>query len=386
MSAGAGPERIERVRERMRAAEIDLLLLINSLNVVYLSGCPEVDGNLARPFFLLVPAEQDPVLLVHKGRENEARAYTWMKDVRSYRHLSRAPVEEIVEICSTVATPHARVGAELGLEQRPGIPPLELRRIEAALAPLEIVDFAAALWDLRAVKSEPELAALREACAITSRAYEETFRESRGGEPENRVRSRMLAKMAAAGGESPWTAILSDAGSYDIVLGIGSERPLVTGDLIWMDGGCSVGGLCSDFSRAGVVGGPSAQQAEAQRLVHEVTMRGVEMVAPGVPVREIATTLDHLTSQLDLAATSEPSRLAGRVGHGLGLNFTEPPHVGEHDPTILVPGMVITIEPGICTEYGMFHVEENVIVTESGHEVISSAPWQLATIPEGFGA
>lgn len=386
MSAGAGPERIEQVRAQMRAIEVDLLLLVNSVNVLYLSDCPEVDGNLARPFFLLVPLERDPVLLVHEGREREARAYTWLEDVRSYRRLSAAPVEEIAAIVSALAVPHGRIGAELGFEQHPGIPPLELRRLGEALQPLELVDVAGALWRLRAIKSEPELEALRQACAITSWAYSETFRASRGGEAESRVRARMMANMVTAGGDSPWTAILSGAGGYDVVLGAGSERPLERGDLVWMDGGCSVRGLCSDFSRAGVVGGPTMEQVEAQRLVHEVTMKGVEMVAPGVPVREIASTLNLLTSELGLPVTSEPSRLAGRVGHGIGLNFTEPPHVSEQDATVLAPGMAITIEPGVCTEYGMFHVEENVIVTETGCEVISSAPWELATLLEGPGA
>ena len=55
--------------------------------------------------------------------------------------------------------------------------------------------------------------------------------------------------------------------------------------------------------------------------------------------------------------------------------------MSEDDPTILEPGMVITMEPGVATESGIFHVEENVIVTESGPEVISVAPWELYALP-----
>jgi Xaa-Pro aminopeptidase len=54
--------------------------------------------------------------------------------------------------------------------------------------------------------------------------------------------------------------------------------------------------------------------------------------------------------------------------------------VSEEDPTILEPGMVITMEPGVATEYGIFHVEENVIVTDSTPEIISVSPWELRTL------
>ena len=79
--------------------------------------------------------------------------------------------------------------------------------------------------------------------------------------------------------------------------------------------------------------------------------------------------------------TTPLSTLAGRIGHGLGLDVTELPHVAEHDPTVLEPGMVITVEPGVATAYGTFHVEENALVTEAGCEVLSRSPWELVEVP-----
>jgi Xaa-Pro aminopeptidase len=71
------------------------------------------------------------------------------------------------------------------------------------------------------------------------------------------------------------------------------------------------------------------------------------------------------------------SGLACRVGHGLGLSTTEPPSLALDDPTVLEAGMVVTIEPGFATEFGMFHVEQNVVVTDDGPDVLSTAPWEL---------
>ena len=64
----------------------------------------------------------------------------------------------------------------------------------------------------------------------------------------------------------------------------------------------------------------------------------------------------------------------------MGLAMTEPPHLGLHDETVLKAGMVITIEPGVATTYGTFHVEENVLITEDGCEVLSQAPRHLQQI------
>jgi Xaa-Pro aminopeptidase len=163
-------------------------------------------------------------------------------------------------------------------------------------------------------------------------------------------------------------------------MGSGSERVLEPGDMVWLDSGCTVGGLWSDFGRAGVVGGPGSEQAEAQRQVVEMTNDGVAMVRPGRPVAEIAAALNERVRAVGLPVTSSISGLAGRVGHGVGFDMTEPPHISEEDTTVLEPGMTITIEPGFATAYGLFHAEQNVVVTETGCDLLTTSPQHLRTI------
>jgi Xaa-Pro aminopeptidase len=85
---------------------------------------------------------------------------------------------------------------------------------------------------------------------------------------------------------------------------------------------------------------------------------------------------------LDFAITSSIAQRAERVGHGVGLNMTEPPHMAIYDRTPLREGMVITIEPGVATEYGTFQAEEDLVVTADGCEVLPKAPRTLWVIPE----
>ncbi|MDX6378473.1 MAG: hypothetical protein QOE98_2776, partial [Gaiellaceae bacterium] len=273
-----------------------------------------------------------------------------------------------------------RIGAELGFEQRLGIPVLDLRRIAAELAPIEIVDASPLLWDLRLRKAPWEIAAMRRACAYTAGAYERMFSIVREGSTEREVALTMMIETGRAGGGSPWVAITSGAGRYDVLMGSGDDRVLERGDMVWLDSGCTVDGLWSDFGRAGVVGGPTPEQTEGQRQIVEITALGVELVRPGRPVAEIAAALNERVREVELQVTSDISGLAGRVGHGVGLDMTEPPHVSEDDETVLAPGMTITIEPGVATAFGLFHAEQNVLVTDDGREVLSRSPQHLRTV------
>jgi Xaa-Pro aminopeptidase len=364
----------------MGDAGLDGLLLLNSTNLVYLSGYPAVERTLARPHYLLVPRQGSPVFLVHEGRAAEARKYGWIDDVRTYHELSVAPLAELGRLFLDLGVRRGRIGCELGFDQRIGIPFGEFERIRTELAPARFEDASVLLWHLRMIKSSEDLAALWEACRITTDALERTILAVRAGTTDRAAAIAVQGHMTAAGASDPWVAIAAGRGNYDLATGAGHGQVLEPGDMVWMDAGCTVEGFRSDFGRAGVIGAPSVDQQDAQRQIWEVTQEGVRMVRPGVPVRDIAAHVNHRVASLGLPLTSNVSGLAGRVGHGLGLDTTEPPHISEQDPTVLEAGMVITIEPGVATEFGIFHVEQDVVVTPEGPEVISLAPWPLRKI------
>ena len=378
-----GSARISAAKAAMSAQGFDALLLTTGTNLLFLSGYPFVEITLARPFFLVVPARGEPVLLVHMGREVEARTSSWIGDVRIYRQLSIAPTVELARIFDDLDLRRGRVGLELGFEQRLGIPVNELERIKGELAPTRFDDAADLLWRLRMVKSAWDVESIRAACRITGEAYERTFAESRNGEIDRAIAQRMRSEMADLGGTDPSVVIASGPGNYEMATGVPLDRRVEAGDMVWMDCQCSVDGFWSDFSRAGVIGGPTAEQEEAQRLIIDATEAGVSLVGPGVPVADVAAASNEQLHALGLPVIAYTSDLAGRIGHGVGYDPTEPPHVSEQDPTILEPGMVISVEPGVATDFGLFHVEQIVLVTADGHEVLSTIPSELRTIREG---
>ena len=143
-----------------------------------------------------------------------------------------------------------------------------------------------------------------------------------------------------------------------------------------MDTAVYYGHYASDFSRAGVVGGASKQQEKIQRSVSEATLRTAEAIRPGVAAKDVVEICRSEMAKVGLASSFK----AGRMGHGIGMSSTEPPHITEYDETILAPGMTVTIEPGVVERYGVFHVEENVLVTEDGTEILSESPRELRSL------
>ena len=364
----------------MARSGLDALLLGTGANLAYLSGYPSIERTLARPFYLLFPMAGEPILIVHEGRAHEARRYGRVRKVRTYKQLSLAPVEVIAAAFRDLGVDAGRVGVELGFEQRLGMPVAELERVREAVRPAELVDAADLLWGLRRVKSSYEIEAMRRACAISASAYASVFATLRPGMRERDVALDLKVAMLRGGGDDPWVAITSGPGNYDLATGVGSERVLEPGDMVWADSGCSVDGYWSDFGRGAVIGPASGAQRELQAEINDITMIGVDLARAGVSTGDIARAVNARMSGLGAPITSSISELAGRIGHGVGLDITEPPHVAETDDTILEAGMVITIEPGVATDYGIFHIEEQILVTDAVPEVLSRSPRELIEV------
>jgi Xaa-Pro dipeptidase len=114
------------------------------------------------------------------------------------------------------------------------------------------------------------------------------------------------------------------------------------------------------------LGDPGKERREAYRTVREITAQVIDRVGPGVPVAQLVDMARSL-----LATHGRVPGNASRIGHGLGLDLTEPPSVLETDHAVLEPAMVIALEPAIGFEAGYFVTEENLVVTDEGHRLIS---------------
>jgi Xaa-Pro aminopeptidase len=369
--------RLARLREAMAAEAVDAVVLSDDRLTWYFTGFGDVGpiGSPARPRVLCVPAVGEPAFFVHRSTELCVQEMSAVADVRSYRPLGPAPVAEIVAFLRERGC--RRVGVELGAQLRPGMMVEDIDGLRAAVP--EPVDASRAVWAVRMVKSEAEIERIRAACRITDRAYERALPSLRAGMTEHAVAGLLRRTLGEEGADDAWAWVASGRGQYDRIDGVVRERTLARGDLVFVDMGACVGGYWADFSRACVIGRATPGQLRMQELVAEVTGIGVATLVAGRTAGEAAGLVGAAMNERGLEFSSR----AERYGHGLGLAVTERPDVWQSDGTLIRPGMVLTMEPGTWTEEGMFHCEQNVLVTETGNEVLSLSSWRLTEVMAG---
>jgi Xaa-Pro aminopeptidase len=239
--------------------------------------------------------------------------------------------------------------------------------IAKALPEVDYRDAAELIWSLRVIKSSSEIVHLRRSHEIVEKAFADVFPEVIPGMSERDIYQRLAIQMLAHGADRPGHILIaSGLGNYARQSGGPTDRRLEVGDMLWVDMGCIVHGYWSDFSRCVVIGRATDSQRDVYRKIRTLTHDALAAIAPGAPVARMAEVAVAGLRELGL---EKP--LGTRVGHGIGLDLTEPPSVSPADPAIAEPGMVLTIEPGKVTADGIYQLEEVFCVTEDGIELLT---------------
>jgi Xaa-Pro dipeptidase len=157
----------------------------------------------------------------------------------------------------------------------------------------------------------------------------------------------------------------ADAGRFNRSTG----RQLENGDLVLIELATCVNGYWSDLTRTGPVGRPSAKVEPILALVREAQQAAIDVIAPGVPAGVVDS-----AARDKIAAHGLSSFFTHHTGHHVGFRYHDPGFgILPGESAKLEPGMVITVEPGVYVPErgGGARIEDNVLVTESGHEVLS---------------
>jgi Xaa-Pro aminopeptidase len=374
-------QKIMNAKMLMARKDMSGMVVTGAANHFYFTGFRKLANwaTFTRTVFVFIPRDKEPVLYVQEFDGPEAKSRSAVRDVRTFEEIMSAPVDGVVEIMKELGMDSGKVGWELGYEQRMDLALNDYLAIKEKLPNAQFVDASNLIWKLRMIKLPNEIECMRTVNRIASRALDRCFNEIHEGMSEKEIARKLVAIMAEEGAELPGFIIVhSGVGNYDRISARPTDRIIRKGDLVWIDAGANYNGYWTDFCRAGVVGGATAEQRRLQSIVHEITMKACQVIAPGVPVEEV-----YNTCSKELIAHGLPwSFECGRAGHGIGLQLTEPPSITRSDATVLEPGMIITVEPGYVNELGCFNVEENVLVTENGYEILSGGARELHHIVE----
>lgn len=227
---------------------------------------------------------------------------------------------------------------------------------------------------LRQFKTEKEIACIREACAITSKAFDMVLPLIREGMTEKELQIELdLIQLKLGAQCNSFDTIIASGENGSLPHAIPGQRKLQKGDMITMDFGCKAGGYCSDMTRTVALGEPSEQM----KHVYEVVLAAQEMAEKAVKPGVTGGELDKIARDY-INAQGFEGRFGHGLGHSLGIEIHEDPRAGMASNDVLVPGMLITIEPGIYLPgVGGVRVENTVLVTEDGYEPLTTAPKHL---------
>ena len=225
----------------------------------------------------------------------------------------------------------------------------------------------------RMVKDAAEIAILRESAARIAPVVERAIAAVQPGVTERAVAAVIEAAIRDGGYERlAFDTIVASGPNAALPHHRAGDRLIVAGDLVVLDFGGVLDGYCCDITRTVSVGPASPRARDLYEAVREAQAAAVAAVTPGIE-----------TTAVDAAARSLlDARGFGQVfghgtGHGLGLDVHEDPRLGkpraDTAPVALVPGMVFTIEPGAYLPgFGGVRIEDDVLVTEQGHELLTT--------------
>lgn len=355
--------RIGQLRRRLTRAGLPGLLVTHLPDLRYLSGFTGSSAALA--------VTRRATWLFTDGRYKEQAAEE--VEAAKVQIVSGSPAVAAVEWLA------AQPGVHLAAFDPAWTTVAELSRWKSALPSrlrrTFLTGLSAALVEpLRRIKDEDELTLMIEAALVGCKLFDHILGFIRPGIAEIEVAAELehRARLLGAEGMSFETIVASGVRSA-LPHGRATTNSLPRRGFLTLDFGVILKGYCSDMTRTVYLGKPRDSERNAYHAVLEAQEAGVSAVGSGASCGEVDEAARGVLRKAGLAEAFVHS-----TGHGVGLEIHESPRIGAGQTTRLLPGMVVTIEPGIylAGQYGI-RIEDMVAVTRTGGQVLTPAPKAL---------
>lgn len=352
-----------KVKEFLIKKEIEAILVTNILNVRYMTG---FTGTTALALVL-----KDKRYLITDFRYKS----------QATKEIERYGFELICENIDSVA----KVGEilkengvkRLGIEKK-NITLESFERFKVVFENIEFVGADEFFLEEREVKTEEEIAIIRKSIQIAEEALKKVIPTIKIGMREIEIANELEYEMRKLGAsKSSFDIIVASNERSALPHGVASEKRVEEGFLT-IDYGCFYKGYASDITRTFYVGeGITEKHREIYNIVKEANELAIKSVKAGIETQE----LDKIARDY-IESKGYGEYFGHGLGHGFGLEIHEEPYVSfKAKNKVLKPGMIITIEPGIYLEgFGGVRIEDDILVTETGYEVLTTLEKELKII------
>ena len=343
-------ERVSRLQEHLAELQVDLMAIGPTPNMRYFLGfAPLADERIC----LLLVTPQGTRLVAPELTASQIESQTDMEAIRwSDTTGPRNALSEAVNLLG--------VSSDIVLAADATMRADVLLLLQETIAPQRCLSGEEIMSELRMRKSEGEIEALALAAAQADRALMIGADSCQPGVTEREVAEKIANYFRQDGAKTVDATIVASGPNSAFPHHQASDRQLQFGDTIIIDIVATLGGYKSDVTRVVQLGEPSSKVRALHEMVVEANRRGREAAVPGAYARDV----DRATRTVIEEAGYGPYFIH-RTGHGLGMEMHEAPWISANSATILEPGMVFSIEPGVYLkgEFGI-RIEDIVSVTD----------------------
>jgi len=355
--------RLEAAQSAMLSDGLDALLFTTEAEMRYFTGFRTLFWQSpTRPWFLIIPKTGKPVAVIPEIGA-ALMGQTWLDDIRTWSspHADDDGVSLLVDCLSSASN----IGVMMGRESYLRMPLSDYQKLADRLPSAQFVNASDLVQALRMVKSPAEIEKTSAICEIASRSFANAEKLFFEGQPLNEAFRAFKIDLLKQGAEDvPYLVGGAGQGGYGDVISPPSTEPLKAGDILMLDTGATLAGYFCDFDRNYAFGHADNAAKSAYDTLFRATEAALEIARPGSRCSDLYAAMGKVIEQ--------DGGDVGRYGHGLGMQLTEAPSIISFDQTVMKPGMVMTLEPGMSIGDGKIMVhEENILICDGPPKLLS---------------
>ncbi len=253
-------------------------------------------------------------------------------------------------------------------------------QLAAEIYELQILATSGLVERLRRVKDKLEIDAIRQAVWYAEKGFAVLRASLRPEKTEKQVADELENELRLFGAEGcSFPSIIAAGARAALPHAKATRQPIGASDFVLVDWGADGGLYKSDLTRLLVTGKISPKLERIYRVVLNAQLKAIEAIRPGVLAHDVDQVAREVIGQAGFGRN-----FGHGLGHGLGLQVHEGPRLTANSRVVLKPGMVVTVEPGIYLPgWGGVRIEDDVLVTRTGCEVLTHVPKQLEELVVG---
>ncbi|MFW6029710.1 MAG: M24 family metallopeptidase [Halanaerobiales bacterium] len=352
-------ERLKKAHNLMNEKKIKAIIIDSGINRRYLSGFTGTAGRI------LLSIEKDYLFTDFRYTEQAAKEIEGLEVLEVNRNFE----EKLNEILNNLGI------EKLAFESKT-ISYQQFQKYEDILeCELEAVsDF---VEELRVVKDDEEIENIKKAVEITDQAFDHICQFIKAGMTEKEVALELEFFMKKKGAsDNAFDFIVASGKRSSLPHGVASDKVIEKGDFITMDFGTFYEGYCSDLTRTVVLGKADRKQKNIYNIVLEAQLKVIEKIKANMSCKDVDAIARDIISE-----AGYKDNFGHGLGHGIGLEVHEDPRLSFTSDHFLKADMIVTDEPGIyIPNWGGVRIEDDLLITEEGCEVLNKAPKELIEI------